>query len=183
MKYTQFLDNIHSNMTGSDIKARSNCYGFTIVETVDSIFIDGIHTDLTNLEEAKQYIKNQLVQESIVNQIRTEELSLNTVADIITRHHDIRVTDTLIESYIDLASSKIFTIDPVVKDIKTKNKLDEVLEDHYEFILEDGSKILVSNEMLQLINNTLGKHTDVIEHMRESKDNFFHVLELIHTEE
>lgn len=170
-------------MTGSDIKARSNCYGFTIVETVDGIFIDGIHTDLTNLEEAKQYIKNQLVQESIVNQIRTEELSLNTVADIITRHHDIRVTDTLIESYIDLASSKIFTIDPVVRDIKNNNKLDEVLSNHYEYILEDGSKILVSNEMLQLINNTLGKHADVIEHMRESKNNFFHVLELIHTEE
>lgn len=170
-------------MTGSDIKAQSNCYGFAIVETVDGIFIDGIHTDLTNLEEAKQYIKNQLVQESIVNQIRTEELSLNTVADIITRHHDIRVTDTLIESYIDLASSKIFTIDPVVRDIKTQNKLDEVLEDHYEFILEDGSKILISNETLQHINNTLGKHADVIEYMRESKDNFFHVLELIHIEE
>lgn len=183
MKYTQFLNNLHSNTTGSDIKTRSNYYGFTILETVNGVFIDDTHTDLTNLEEAKQYIKDKLVQESIVNQIKTEELSLNTVADIITRHHDIRVTDTLIESYIDLASSKIFTIDPVVRDIKTKNKLDEVLEDHYEFILEDGSKILVSNEMLQLINNTLGKHTDVIEYMRESKDHFFHVLELIHTEE
>ena len=183
MNYKQFQNNLCK--VESEIKSRALSYGFQLVETVDNkVFIDGTETIYTNLEEARQYIKNQLVQESIIQQIKTEELSHITVADIITRHHDTRVTDTLIESYIELASSKIFTIDPVIKDIKNRNKLDEVLEGYYEFILEDSSKILISNKMLQQINNTFSNHTDIIEYMRESKDNFLNVLELINfTEE
>ena len=184
MKYSQFLGNIYSNKTGSDVKSWSNYYGSTIVETVDGVFIDDVKTDLTNLEEAKELINNQKVQELILNQITTEELSPNTIADIITRHHDTRVTDTLIESYIELASSKIFTIDPVVTEMKTKHSVGTILENHLDFILEDSSKILVSDKMLQHINNVLGEHTNIIEYMRESKDNFLHVLELINfTEE
>ena len=187
MYFKQFQNHIRNTQTGAEVLSQCSCYGSTIVETVDGVFINNSLTDFTNLEEARQYVKNQVVQNTITEQITQElyeELSPAILADIITNHHNIRVTDTLIESYIELASSKIFTIDPVIKDIKNRNKLDEVLEGYYEFILEDGSKILISNKMLQQINNTFSNHTDIIEYMRESKDNFLNVLELINfTEE
>ena len=174
-------------MTESEVKNQIPYHGFILSETVNgNIFVDDIITDYKNLEEAKDYIKNQIIEEKLTQEITQElyeEMPYNIVADIISNHHDVRITDTLIESYKNLASSKIFTIDPVIKDIKAFNKMDTVLENHYEFFLNDDSKILVSEQIFQNINNTLGKHTDVIEFMRESKDNFFHVLELIHTEE
>lgn len=185
MNYKQFQDTLYSTLVGSELKTRTNFHGFTIVETAEKVYIDGIETVYTNLEEAKEFIQQQLTQEHITQQINQElyeDLSYNIVADIINNYHDVRVTDTLIESYKNLASSKIFTVDPVIKDIKTINKLDTVLEDHYEFILNDDSKILVSEQILQYINNILGNNTDIIEYMRESKDNFFHVLELIKEE-
>ena len=48
-----------------------------------------------------------------------EELSDKTIANIIKEHHDIKVTDTLVESYKQLASSNIFSVDPVVQGIQT----------------------------------------------------------------
>lgn len=185
MNYKQFQSNLYNTISGSELKNHTVYYGFTIVETTDNVFINGIETVYTNLEEAKEFIQQQLTQEHITQQINQElyeDLSYTIVADIINNYHDVRVTDTLIESYKNLASSKIFTVDPVIKDIKTINKLDTVLEDHYEFILNDDSKILVSEQILQYINNILGNNTDIIEYMRESKDNFFHVLELIKEE-
>lgn len=186
MYFKQFQNHIRNTQTGAEVLSQCSCYGSTIVETVDGIFINNSLTDFTNLEEAKQHIRNLVVQQSINEQITQElyeELSPVVIADIITNHHNIRVTDTLIESYIELASSKIFTLDPVVKDIKTFNKLDTVLENHLDFILEDGSKIIVSNDTLQHINNTFGEHADVIEYMRESKENFLSVLSQMIKEE
>lgn len=185
MNYKQFQDTLYSTLVGSELKTRTNFHGFTIIETAEKVYIDGIETVYTNLEEAKEYIKQQLNQEYITQQITQElyeDLSFNIIADIITNHHDVRVTDTLIESYKNLASSKIFTTDPVVKDIKSINKIDTVLENHYEFILNDDSKILVSEQILQYINNILENHFEIIEYMRESRDNFFRVLELINEE-
>lgn len=186
MYFKQFHNHIRNAQTGTEVLSQCSCYGSTIVETVDGIFINNTPTDFTNLEEAKQHIRNQIVQQSINEQITQElyeELSPIVIADIITNHHNIRVTDTLIESYIELASSKIFTLDPVVKDIKTLNKLDVVLENHFDFILEDGSKIIISNDTLQHINNIFSNHTDIIEYMRESKENFLSVLSQMIKEE
>lgn len=183
MNYKQFQNHIYSTLTEDTIKSVSSCHGVTIVEAVSGrVFVDNTPTDYTNLEEAKQSIINNQLQENISTQIKQElyeEISYHLIAETIIKHHDIRVTDTLIESYIDLASSKIFSADPVVHSIRLYNKLDCVLENHIDFILNDGTKILVNDQIFQTINNTFKEHQDVIEYMRESKDNFFYVLQQI----
>ena len=181
MYFKQFQKNIYSTVAGSDIKDQGTCYGSIIIETVDNkVLIDGVLTDYTNLEEARSSIKNNQLQEHLTIQIRQqlyEEIPYAIIAETINKYHDVRVTDTLIESYIELASSKIFSLDPAIIEIKQMNAIDCVLEDHFDFILNDGSKILISKQILESINNTFGTHTDVIEYMKESKENFFYVIE------
>ena len=104
-------------------------------------------------------------------------MSDNIVANIITKHHNVRVTDTLVESYVELASSKLFTTDPVAHDIRRFNKLDSLVEGHFDYVLDDGSTVVITEETQQRINKVFGHHQDVIEYMRESQDNFLDVLD------
>ena len=78
-------------------------------------------------QQAREIQEKQKLAETIVKNTY-QELSENTVASIIKEHHNIKVTDTLIESYLELASSNTFTVDPVVQKIRSLNKLDRIVE-------------------------------------------------------
>lgn len=135
-----------------------------------------------SLEEAKEYCKASYISEKLEQDIKSEtyeELEENRIAKIINEHHNIKVTDTLIESYIELASSKLFTVDPVVSDIRKLNKLDHILEGKLDYRLSDGTTIIISEALQENLNNLLKDQKEIIEYMRESKENFMHVLELI----
>ena len=105
-----------------------------------------------------------------------EELSDKTIANIIREHHDIKVTDTLVESYKELASSTIFSVDPVVHQIRSLNKLDRLVENKLHYVLADESIVAISESTQELLNKLLQNHMDVVEYMRESKEHFMHVL-------
>ena len=108
-----------------------------------------------------------------------EELSDKTMANIIREHHDIKVTDTLVESYKQLASSNIFSVDPVVQGIRSLNKLDRLIENKLHYVLNDECIVAISEATQERLNNLLQNQTEIIEYMRESKDNFMHVLKKI----
>ena len=105
-----------------------------------------------------------------------EELSEKTIANIIREYHDIKVTDTLVESYKQLASSNIFSVDPVVQEIRSINKLDRLIENKLHYVLKDDSIVAISENTQERLNNLLQNQTEIIEYMRESKENFMHVL-------
>lgn len=105
-----------------------------------------------------------------------EELSEKTIANIIREYHDIKVTDTLVESYKQLASSNIFSVDPVVQEIRSINKLDRLIENKLHYVLKDDSIVAISESTQERLNNLLQNQTEIIEYMRESKENFMHVL-------
>lgn len=108
-----------------------------------------------------------------------EEIPHIKVAEIIKEHHDIRVTDTLIESYVELASSNIFSVDPVVCELRKFNKLDRLIEGKINYTLNDGNVIAIDEATQEYLNKLLQNQTEIIEYMRESKDNFLNVLEQI----
>ena len=146
------------------------------------ILINGLETELRSIEEARQYIKQDYISHKLEEQISKqayEELSEHTVANIIKEYHDIKVTDTLIENYIQLASSNMFSVDPVVQDIRLLNKLDRLVEGKLHYVLKDDSIVAISEHTQSRLNNLLQNQTEIIEYMRESKENFFHVLEQI----
>jgi len=179
MYYGQFVKTLKE----SDVVDSIRSYNHLIEKHQDgSVTINNELTEFNGLEEAREYIKTKIFSEKLEAQISNdtyEELSENTIAHIIKEHHDIKVTDTLIESYIDLASSKLFTVDPVVYDIRKLNKLDVVVENKIHYELNDGSTVAISKGTQETLNKLLQTHTDVVEYMRESKENFLRVIEQI----
>jgi len=155
-----------------------------LIEKTDEgkILINGLNTNYKTIEEARKYIKEDYDTHQLANKIAKDtyqEISEHTVASIIKEHHNIKVTDTLIESYIELASSNIFSVDPVVQKIRSLNKLDRVVEGKLHYVLADNSTVAINEDTQDILNKLLGNQTEIIEYMRESKENFFHVLEQI----
>jgi hypothetical protein len=102
------------------------------------------------------------------------------IASIIKEYHeDIKVTNTLIESYKELASSNIFNIDPVAQEIRKLNKLDSIVENKIHYRLNDNTIVAINEATQQQLNNLLANQKEIVEYMRESKSNFFHVLNKI----
>ena len=179
MKYSQLSKSLKRSGVVESIRSYQH-----IIEKFEdgSISIDNKTSEFKNLEEARSYIKNKQYSKNLEQKISKqiyEELSENRIANIIREHHKIKVTDTLIESYIDLASSKIFTVDPVVQEIRKLNKLDVIIENKIHYELLDGSIVAINETTLSILNNLLQNQKEIIDYMRESKDNFLNVIERI----
>jgi lipoate synthase len=108
-----------------------------------------------------------------------EEIPNTRVAEIIKEYHDVKITDTLIESYIELASSNIFSVDPVICELRKYNKLDRLVEGKLNYTLNDGSVVAINEATQEYLNKLLQNQKEIIEYMRESKTNFLKVLEQI----
>jgi hypothetical protein len=179
MFYSQFSKSLNKPNVTESIRS----YRQLIEKTEDGkILINGLETELTSIEEARQYIKQDYISHKLEEQISKqtyEELSEHTVANIIKEYHDVKVTDTLIENYIQLASSNMFSVDPVVQDIRALNKLDRLVEGKLHYVLNDNTIVAISEHTQSRLNNLLQNQTEIIEYMRESKENFFHVLKQI----
>lgn len=176
MRYSQFTKSL--NRSGVIESTRSY---LQLIEKLEDgkVLINGLETQFKNLEEARQYIKQDYITHQLEEQASKnlyEELSDNKVAEIIKEHHNIKVTDTLIENYIKLASSNMFSVDPVVQEIRSLNKLDKLIEGKLHYVLNDESIVTISERTQDRLNNLLQNQTEIIEYMRESKDNFIHVL-------
>lgn len=184
MNYRQFKTSLYATVTGSDVVNQTSCYGKTICETADGeIFVDGVRTEHGSLEEASESIRHEKIQEDIQREIQQElyeEMSDTKIADIIkTYHENIRITDTLIESYVELASSKLFTVDRVAQDIRKYNKLDRLVEGRVDYKLDDDTVIVITEETQNKINKIFGQHPDVVAYMRQSVENFLDVVNQI----
>jgi hypothetical protein len=124
----------------------------------------------------------KIVEETTLDEIikeSYEDIEDGRIATIIKEHHDIKVTNTLIESYKELAASRIFTVDPIVQGIRKLNKLDSIVENKIHYMLNDNSVIAINERTQTMLNNLLLNQKEIVEYMRESKSNFFHVLKKI----
>jgi len=177
MHYFNFIKSFKRPNVVENIRS----YGQLIEQTEDKkILINGNETEYTSIEEARQYIKQEYIARKLEEQISTElyeDISENKVATIIKEYHDVKVTDTLIENYIQLASSRIFSVDPVVQEIRKLNKLDNIVEGKIHYILDDESIVAIDENTQEQLNNLLKNQNDVIKYMRESKENFMYVVE------
>ena len=178
MYYTQFLKSICKEGVQESVRSYNNL----IEKFEDYILINGEQTDFSTIEEARAYIKNKHYSETLQQELSDElyeDIPDIHVASIIKEHHNVKVTDTLIESYVNLASSKIFTIDPVVQEMRSLNKLDHLIEGKIHYELADGSIVAINESSQETLNNVLANQQEIIEYMRESKENFLSILEEI----
>lgn len=176
MNFQQFTKQLKQDICGVQIQEESDCHGYNIILSEDGkVFVDFKETELTSIEQAREYI-NQIVLDEELSQELYEEIPDIRIANLIKEHHEVKVTDTLIESYKELASSKLFSADPVVQSIRSMNTVDNLIEGKIDYKLNDGSVVAIDEQTNQEINNLLTDHSDIVEYMRESKENFMHVI-------
>ena len=70
----------------------------------------------------------------------------------------------------------MFSVDPVVQSIRSLNKLDRLVEGKLHYVLNDEAIVTIDERTQVRLNNLLQNQKEIIEYMRESKENFFHVL-------
>jgi hypothetical protein len=133
---------------------------------------------ISTLKIKEQEQNNASLVEEVTKEIY-EEIPNNKIAEIIKEYHDVKVTDTLIESYIELASSNIFSVDPVICELRKINKLDTLVEGKLNYTLDDGSVIAINETTQEYLNKLLQNQNEIIDYMRESKQNFLSVLKQI----
>jgi hypothetical protein len=96
------------------------------------------------------------------------------IAECISRHSDVEITDKLVEKYINKASSTDFNIDPILTEIKS-GSINE-LRNKLDYVLKDGTRIAISEENQILLNSLLKGNDEIVSHMSENKQNFMEVL-------
>lgn len=132
-----------------------------------------IDSDINNLEEAREYVKSYINNSIILEDIDTV-IPEEKIVNLVNKYHNIeKITDTIVESYLELASSNLFTIDPVLLEIKQRSSS---LPGKIEHSLSDGSVVAISEETQNLLNTLLEDKYQIVEYMRESKHNFMRII-------
>lgn len=163
-------------MYGANILEEIEYHGEKIAHTEDDkIFVNGKLTELRSIEEAKDYIKQIKFEEELAKELY-EDIPHVKVANLIKEHHSVKVTNTLIESYIQLASTKTFSVDPVIHGIRSFNTLDSLVINKIDYTLNDGSTVAISEDTQLILNSLLQDKYELVEYMRESKENFMHII-------
>lgn len=183
MHYGDFVKNLYSKKGNyGDVVAVTSHYGHQIIENNKGVyFVDGLKVDssLKSLEEVKEYIEIQ----EIANKTKIklyEDISDIKIASIIKKYNEeVKVTTKLVETYMGLASSKTFTLDPVLLEMRKTYKNANVFESKIDFKLDDGKQVAISEDTLKKIENLLNNTTDkeeIIGYMRENTQNFLNVV-------
>lgn len=183
MRYSEFAHKVEELLMGESIRSRQVFEGRVFEETVSGrVFVDKMPTSFQNIEDALQDAQHHSIVCSLEEEIAREQyytLSRNKTVDVIKEHHGVKVTDTLLEAYAEAASTKIFSLDPVIVHLRESNTLDRIVESKIDFRLNDGSLVAIDLATLSRLNNIIGNQTDIIEHMRESSQTFLDVLNLL----
>lgn len=183
MRFKQFQKQLYEQSFGASVEACQYVYNHKIVQTDRGVYVDGECTHFGCIDEAKQHIKQQNSVAAIneeIDQDSFKTLPINLLTDIIHKHNsDSKVTDTLIESYINVAASKQFTTDKVVYDMRVINRTNRLLEGYLDYILDDNTVIAISEQEQKSINTLLEHRDDLVVFMKQNKDNFLQVLEQV----
>ena len=132
-----------------------------------------INVEVKNLEEAREYSKIHIDSSILIENIDTV-IPEEKIVNLVTKYHSsIKITDTIVESYLELASSNLFTIDPVLLEIKQRNSS---LIGKIEHTLNDGSIVAIDESTQNLLNTLLEDKYQIVEYMRESKENFMRII-------
>lgn len=177
MHFNQFKKSMISEVAQSEIAEHTVYYNHSLAQTTDGrVLLNNRETCFCNIHEAKQYIKSNreisCVSDRLVNE-SYKSISNSTIVEIIQKHnHGVRVTNSMIEQYINLAKSKKLTTDKVVQEIRALNS-DYLIAGRLDYKLDDNSTIIIERETQELINNLSEER---VRYMSFSKENFMQIL-------
>lgn len=173
--FNQFRKKINESIGVADAFI---CYGKKVVINENNLVtVDGdeLAVEFNSLDEAREYVADYIRDTLEVESIETKVIPEAYIASLISKHHNItRITDTLIETYTELASSNSFSADPVILEMKMSSV--GISHNKLEWKLEDGSTVAVDASTQEHLNTLLKDKQEVVRHMRESKDNFLKIV-------
>jgi len=101
------------------------------------------------------------------------------VAEAIAKSQpEVRITEKVVDFYLDIAASRQFTIDETVNKIRELDSFKGIFENYKTFVLDDNSEVVISEEMYVKVCESIN-NTDVLQFMRANKDNFMSVVNIL----
>lgn len=167
--YSKFRDKIDS----SNLKEFSFRGCVVSIDEANNIRINNelILEEAASFDDAVQYAKSYI---SNINYIGENTIVVtNKLVQLIEKHHNTKVTNTLLEAYEELILSDRFTLDPVILEMKTYNSS---ISNKLQFTLNDGNVVAIDESTKdELVSLDIDKYK-LVDHMNESKDNFMQVI-------
>ncbi|NBP55141.1 hypothetical protein EBU71_01135 [bacterium] len=147
-----------------------------VIDNEFNVSIDNekLNENFSSSEEAISYTRSYI--DNIVNTINTKNIipDERLIAIIQKYHNTNKITDTLLESYKNLASSEVYTIDSVITELKQKEN--STLYDKLEYVLEDNTRIALTTETQEMLAEVLKDKPDTVLFMSKNKTNFMSVV-------
>lgn len=180
--YNKFIAKLSNTIVKESISFSKYYYGYTIEETnSNKIYINKELTTYSNINEAISYIDSKKYSNvyTEINRDNYNYIQKNLLSDIIHKYSNIKITENLLETYINKVKNKEFTSNKILSEIRKINKLGSKFNNKIDYILEDGSQVIIDMNTQEDINRLFGSHDDVIEYMKENKQNFVKVINQI----
>lgn len=169
--FNQFRKNLRegAGLLDSFIYRGSYVRVFDTLEVTINNELIGTYADLNEARsQAKMSISsNQLLEDHYT-------VSDEKLISIISSTHDIKITETVLESYKHQLNSREFSIDPVITEVR--RRMSSNFADKTEYALNDGSVVAISEETQSMLMSLLEDKYSIVKYMRVSKDNFMHVV-------
>lgn len=147
--------------------------GYSIIISENNVYVNSelILEDCISEGAGKLYAKSYI--DSIIILEDTEIVTTESIVNTAMRHHGIKLTNTLVESYKELILAEEFTLDPVVLELREGKSS---LYGKIEFKLNDGSVVAVNESTVdKLLSLNVDKYK-LVDFMKESKKNFVSVI-------
>jgi len=148
--------------------------GHDIVISESNVYVDSelILEDCISEGAGKLYAKNYIDSLVIIEDISV--VSKESIINSIIRHHNIKVTNTLVEAYEEIIESGQFTLDPVVLELK-EGKSSFV--NKVEFKLNDGTVVAIDESTRDKLMSLNVDKYKLVDFMNKSKENFVAVIQ------
>lgn len=176
ISYTKFRSSMlnEQNLSDSFVYQEDNV---RITKDLEVYVNEEFIGEFTVLEEARKYARSYINNIKLVEDIDSN-IPEEKIVTLIKKYHNIdKITSTIVESYKDLASSNLFTLDPVIAELNQTN-----IAGKYTYTLEDDSVVAISEETYKMLSNLLEDKYQIIDFMRQNKENFMHVVRTLKEE-
>ena len=142
-----------------------------VFDTLDVTIDDKLIGTYADLNEARSQAEMSISSNQLLAHYTVSDEKL---VSIISSTHDVKITDTMLESYKYQLNSREFSLDPVITEVR--RRMSSNFADKTEYTLNDGSVVAISEETQSMLTTLLEDKYSIVKYMRVSKENFMHVV-------
>jgi F0F1-type ATP synthase delta subunit len=168
--FSQFRKNLRESAGLLDSFIYRGSY-VRVFDTLDVTIDDKLIGTYADLNEARSQAEMSISSNQLLAHYTVSDEKL---VSIISSTHDVKITDTMLESYKYQLNSREFSLDPVITEVR--RRMSSNFADKTEYTLNDGSVVAISEETQSMLTTLLEDKYSIVKYMRVSKENFMHVV-------